>query len=134
MPSRFSPHRSDSPHGSGDPKMGDLQSLDRASFLFYTQELQSACRRGTGFRTKASPAGVSARSSLGLLASRARCRARRRNSPSLLHSAGTRTCAVRLALRTTLLRFYQGSRSGDPEEALFINRFSSQKWPSIRGR
>ncbi|MGH0142592.1 UNVERIFIED_CONTAM: hypothetical protein FKN15_053738 [Acipenser sinensis] len=60
MPNCFSPHRSNSPPGSGEPKTQRPSSdptIEPASF--FTQELESGCQRATDlWRTKASPAAI----------------------------------------------------------------------------
>ncbi|MGH0139293.1 UNVERIFIED_CONTAM: hypothetical protein FKN15_076383 [Acipenser sinensis] len=82
MPNPFSPHRSNSPHGSGDPKIQCTSSdLTTKPASFFTQELKSGCQRATDlWRTKANPAGVHSEL-FGRLASRVHCRAMRIYSP-----------------------------------------------------
>ncbi|MGH0119514.1 UNVERIFIED_CONTAM: hypothetical protein FKN15_006006 [Acipenser sinensis] len=76
------PTRPRRPEGSVDV----LRSHDRASFLFYTQELESGCQRATSlWRTKAILAGVCSVLT-GRLASRVRCSAIRRTVPAVFAS------------------------------------------------
>ncbi|MGH0145789.1 UNVERIFIED_CONTAM: hypothetical protein FKN15_006240 [Acipenser sinensis] len=59
MPNRFSPHLSNSPHGSGKPKVLWVSSDPTTKPVsFFTQELESGCHRDTDLWTKARPAAT----------------------------------------------------------------------------
>ncbi|MGH0151818.1 UNVERIFIED_CONTAM: hypothetical protein FKN15_063449 [Acipenser sinensis] len=82
---------SNSPHGSGDPKIQWASSSPLTKpASFFPQELESRCQRATDlWRTKASPAGVCSELT-GHLTSRVRCRAVKRNSPCWFYLPNSR--------------------------------------------